>query len=377
MIITNLTLNNYHKNNHQGKISVNKNLSYSHNFSFGNNISLPQNNINRLIESCLGKLAILQRKLKNRIRMKEQSQNINTFYQKVINIDENSPEYIKYLHGYAKSFARGKEVEINLESRRILDIVNSDDSCIFIVNHDAPKKDPAMLGIFNTLLNGAYIVAGKASTCPRPKIIINEDILSTLDVKQKAILEKFGAVGIDASLFNANSPNNAKKLLPIMKAFLKDQAHIFIFPEGKMIMFKDLDLEYKFQTGVGEIINKLTTAKKSVKVVPLAFAYNNESKQFLGSIHVGEPVFFKKQGANVIFSEGNMDSSFASQKYVDFFKDAEDGFRTITEKGHPVIGKDLPDYIAGVLCENLRICKEEAKRQLPIKSLGDKVIKFN
>ena len=179
MIITNLTLNNYHKNSHQGKISVNKNLSYSHNFSFGNNISLPQNNINRLIESCLGKLAILQRKLKNRIRMKEQSQNINTFYQKVINIDENSPEYIKYLHGYAKSFARGKEVEINLESRRILDIVNSDDSCIFIVNHDAPKKDPAMLGIFNTLLNGAYIVAGKSDSydqqCYARAYILNDE----------------------------------------------------------------------------------------------------------------------------------------------------------------------------------------------------------
>ena len=65
-----------------------------------------------------------------------------------------------------------------------------------------------------------------------------------------------------------------------------------------------------------------------------------------------------------------------NEKFPEFKKEAvvslEMGkeFATLTEKGVPVSGKESPSYIAGVLCENLQICKEEAKKSLPKTSLG-------
>ncbi len=56
--------------------------------------------------------------------------------------------------------------------------------------------------------------------------------------------------------------------------------------------------------------------------------------------------------------------------------DKENEFRVITHQGQPVTGRDLGDYIAGILCENLRICRKEARKQLPQNSLGDEIIKI-
>lgn len=376
MIITNNTINNPLK--YASRKRNNASISISSNLAFGNKISVSHNNVNRLIEIIFKNIDLLKRKFNNRINDKKQIEKLKTYYEKLMVIDENSPEYIKQFYLYSRNYGKGKEVEINLESRRISDIVKSNDACIFIMNHDDRKIDPAMLGIFNTLLNAAYLKSGKASSCPRPRIIINEDILLAMDGTRRAILEKFGVVGIDASLFTTNGMGNAKRLLQVMKDFVHDKAHIFIFPEGKMAAFKDLDLEYKFQTGVGQMVDKLTKTKKSVKIVPVSFAYNSELKQFLGSIHIGEPIYFKRNSDGVFVTKGNVDSDFALQNYVDFFQNIpNEGFKIITDKGKPVVGKELPNYIAGVLCENLRICTEEAKKQLPQESLGDKVMKIS
>ncbi|MFA7659346.1 MAG: 1-acyl-sn-glycerol-3-phosphate acyltransferase [Candidatus Gastranaerophilaceae bacterium] len=351
----------------------------SYNLAFGGNISIPASRVNRFMEFLLNKLGIVKRTINNKMKNRGNNDKIVSFCQKIINVDENSPEYIKYLYNYARKFGKKREVEINLESRRILDIVNSDESCIFVMNHDNRKKDPAMLGILYSLLYGAYIKAGKASTCPRPKVIVNEDILLSMGYMQRAILGKFGTIGVNASLFGTDKGNNARQMHSLLQGFISDRNHIFIFPEGKMAMFEDLDLKYKFQTGVAGIVNRASKSKKSVKVVPIGFAYNEESEKFLGSIYLGAPVYFKPDGQNLLVNRGNTGSGFASQNYVDFFSQSSnrvDDFKTITSQGQPVTGRDLNDYVAGILCENLKICREEAKKQLPTNSLGEKVIKI-
>ena len=46
------------------------------------------------------------------------------------------------------------------------------------------------------------------------------------------------------------------------------------------------------------------------------------------------------------------------KKYYDNFKGSE--FSPILEKGKPVSAKEAVPYLAGILCENLRICKAES-----------------
>lgn len=289
-------------------------------------------------------------------------------------VDEKSPAFVEALARAGRFFAKGKEVEINLESGRIAEIAKSNEPYIFIMNHDNQSHDPEMMALFNTLLNQEYMKLGQAKNCPRPRIILNEDILLSMDDKMRTIFEKLGAVGIDASLFSKGN-KNAKVLIPLLKDFTEGRAHIYIFPEGKMAAFKG-NLKSKFQAGVGGIVYRALGRREQVKVVPLGFAYNKKSKPLLSSIHVGEPVVFKKEGDAVLTSRGNTTSSFTASNYRDFFSKANGEYATITEHGMPITGKVSTDYIAGVLCENLRICTEEAKASLPKVTLGDKVIEY-
>ena len=271
-------------------------------------------------------------------------------------------------------FAKEKEVEINLESNRIKDIVNSNEPHIFIMNHDNQTHDPEMMTMFNTFLSDEYIKSGKASTCPRPVVILNEDILLSMNKKRREIFEKMGAIGIDASLYSADGKKNAKKLIPVLRDFVMGKANIYIFPEGKMSAYKNLDIKDKFQTGVADMVHLLVNKRDDVRVVPLAFDYNKKSKPLLSSIYIGSPIIFKKEGTHVLSSSGNVSSSFTSDDYKNFFNNPDIDYETITDKGIPVEGKNTVAYIGGVLCENLRICKEEAKAVLSKKSLGDKVL---
>lgn len=376
MLITSVNKINQNKNNYK-KASF-KNVSEPVNIAFGNNVSVPNALLTRTIEKCYKKTQSVQKTMKN-LLFNTKAKNVisDSFYTKLDSIDERSPDFIRFLSAFGKKLGRSREVEINLESNRILDIVNSDEACIFIMNHDNKNQDTAMLSIFNTFLSDEYIKVGKASTCPRPRFIINEDTLSSMSPYLRKVFEKLGAVGIDSSILTPDASNNTKKMFPIMRAFNRDKVNIFIFPEGSLRVLKGLDIEYKFQTGVAEMVNAVVGTKKSVKVVPIGFAYNEKSKQFLGSIHIGEPIYFRRHGKNIEFSNGNIGSEFTSQHYLDFFdiNRAEHEFNPITSQGQPITGKNLGDYIAGVLCENLKICKEEAKKQLPQKSLGDTIIK--
>ena len=167
-----------------------------------------------------------------------------------------------------------------------------------------------------------------------------------------------------------DSKKNARVLVPLIRDFIQDKVNIFIFPEGKLAVFSKKKLSDKFQTGIADIVYTLLSKKESVKVTPLGFAYNKK-KSSLSSIHIGEDVVFKKVGENISVSKGNISPNTNSPLNEFFGNESE---KLIQEQGIPIKGKDNIDYIAGVLCENLDICVNNAKNTIPKNSLADEVI---
>ena len=368
------------------KISAVTNRTYNYQINnyklsnFKGNISIPTKKVFVNTEHLLNFCAILKRKLSNKIKNFGDQEKILAFYKKFINVSDDSYAYMRFFHNFARKFAKNREVEINLESNRLLDIAKSDEAYIFIMSHSDGKKDPAMMGVLGTLLSGAYINLGKAKVAPRAKVIANEDILTSMNKIQRAIYEKFGAFGVNANLFDAGKGKNSVRIHQLIESFCKDKNHIFIFPEGKMGMFKDLDLKYKFQPGIGGIVRSSLKNKKQVKVVPIGFAYNNQTKTFLGSIYIGKPVCFRSEEDKILVNQANIDINMSNSNYKRYwnYKQYEDSyFKVITHEGNPVFGQEQSLYIAGVLCENLRICKEKANQQLPQESMNiNEIIKI-
>ncbi len=324
-------------------------------------------------EKSVRKVEFFFRRILNKINDGFESKEMRNIYKEFLAVDEKSETFVDKLILAGRKFGCKKEVEINIESGLIEKFAKSGKSYIFIMNHDRQSADPEMLAIFNTLLCQEYKKLGIAKDCPRPKIILNEDILLSMNSEKRRVFEKIGAVGVDADLYSNDNAKNARALLPILRGFLKDKVNIFIFPEGKLAGRK-VPLKQKFQHGVAEMINKLADKKDEINVVPLGFAYNSSSKKNLASIHIGEPVVFRKTELGLTSSKGNVESDFASIHYKNFFLTGGLNDKVITDGGVPVEEKELPAYISGILCENLDICKKEAKKFLPLESLNEEVL---
>ena len=282
------------------------------------------------------------------------------------NIDTQSEGYMKLLYALQRKMCEEKEVEINVENNEINNIVDSKESCIFVMNHDKQKQDPKLLNFFNALLSREYINRGKSKECPRPRIILNKDILDSSNEIIRSVAEKWGAVGVDASIHCTNQVYNGRVIAKLIKELVQDKINLFIFPEGRMCAFRNMSPDWKFQTGIANIIRTLASKKERVKVVPLGFAYKNDT----GGIHVGEPVYFRQKGDSMMFSGGTVKHDYQSKAFTEFMEQSPsiDGYHTITENGEPVDIRKSGEYIAGILCENLTACKKMA--QDSIKNVG-------
>jgi hypothetical protein len=228
------------------------------------------------------------------------------------------------------------QLEINLEDKRLEEIANSDEACLFIINHDFQFQDPILLSFFGLLLYQAYLEAGKSEGCPRPAILMNEDILKSMPPKLAAVYEKMGAVGIDASTSQtrASVKANGHQFRTLLADFAKNLKNLFIFPEGRMAGMKNVDLKDRFQDGVADMVRIVAGKKKRVKVVPVGFAYNKKDsvpnplhdpqdptsakKLKLGSIHIGEPIIFQTEGKSMFMSVGNLMPDVAPDSYRKF-----------------------------------------------------------
>lgn len=285
-------------------------------------------------------------------------------------ISEITPEanerYLSQLNLISRFYATNKDIEVNIEDKILERIAQKGKSTIFIMNHSNQHQDPSMLAVLNMLLSEAYQYAGKGDKFPLPKIILNQDILTTMNPTKRKAFEAFGAVGIDASVKGGDKAFNARAFLPLIKDFIKDKCNIFIFPEGKLAVRNDLPFEERFQSGIAEMINKILGIKKEVMVVPVGFSYGKGEFKNLTAMQIGEPVIFTRSGNETTTTAGSiMSSEFADKGFVSFFKkhDGEENI-TITKEGIPVKPEGIVGYIKSLLAENLDICSKEAELKI-------------
>lgn len=276
---------------------------------------------------------------------------------------EQNKKYLDILEEISNYYSSTKQIGINLEDKVLEKVVNKDKPVIFIMTHSNQSEDPSMLAVLNTLLTKAYKQAGKENSFPLPKIILNQDILTTMNPTKRKAFEAFGAVGIDANIFNADKATNARAFLPLIKDFIKGKCNIFIFPEGKLAVKKYLPLHERFQSGVAEIINKVLGIKKEVDVVPVGFAYGKDKDKIYTGMHIGKPVTFKRIGEDTTITAGEIQGSeFADKTAVDFFekhKDKQDV--VLTSNGIPIKPNNVSDCIKELLSENLLVCSKKAE----------------
>ncbi len=339
------------------------------------------------VNSSFNSSEFLYRRIGNKFIEIKYKDLIKQIHSQISKINSNSADYIKASVELARFFCQMQPIEtdINLQSGKLENIVNSDEACIFIMNHDYQAQDPVLMSIFGVLLYEGYLEANKGDICPRLKILINKNILTTKEKRHREIYEALGAVGVDVGMTHSlkEAKKNAKVLLSVISNFCEDKNHIFVFPEGRMAAFKSLDLKKRFQAGVGHIVKTATKMKGRVKVVPLGFAYdpNKSEKQPLGSIYIGEPVYFKRNGREVLTTIGNISYEEASDTYKKFFYTNkaqyvnfnEMPFKVITDNGIPVTNPTQELYIADILAENLQLCRKFATENLPKSSLGAQV----
>ena len=282
------------------------------------------------------------------------NKSVNTAYK---SIDVNSADFIKYVFKKIKNMCNSP-FEINVESGKIMDIVNSNEPNIFIMNHTRQQpKDINGAMFFNSLLYREYIYQNKANDCPRSKVFAGEGFLKRSNMPDE--LEFMGVIPINAKAENKNAKEkNRETIQNIVNELSEGKINFFIYPEGAMAIVPFLPLRYKFQPGVSTIIKRVLEKRDSIDVIPLTFAHDKTGS----AIHIGEAVKFSKKNGQYYTNKGNSDSKFFDKKFENFYKDKNEIL--LTNNGQPVKTDDVVPFISGVLSENLDCCIKEAKNDL-------------
>lgn len=289
---------------------------------------------------------------------------------------EQNRRYLNILEEISNNYSTSRRVGCNVEDKVLERIAKRGKPVIFIMTHSNQAEDPQMLALLNQLLVQAYKAAGSDNTFPLPKIILNQDILRTMNPTKRKAFEAFGAVGIDANISSANTGTNVRAFLPLVKDFIRGKCNIFIFPEGRLAIKKYLPLEQRFQIGVAEIINKVLGIKKEVDVIPVGFAYGSGKNKQLAGMHIGEPITFRRIGDSTTITAGEIkDSEYASSGFVDFFEKHKDQTDVvITDSGQPVKSAEISDWIRELLSENLFVSQKKAEKNI-LNPQNDEIVK--
>lgn len=322
------------------------------------------------------RLEYLLRVIGNKIHDLLQSKSSKELTKSIAEIKpEQSELYLKQLAEIGKFYGTQKIIDINIEDKVLEKLVQKGDSVIFIMNHSNQKEDPQMLAVLNTLLADTYRKAAKFDF-PFPKIILNEDILKTMNPIQRQAFENLGAVGIDANVMGKSRDKNlnARIFFPLIKDFIRNKCNIFIFPEGRLAARKDLDLHGRFQMGVSNLINKILGYKESVTVVPVGFAYGKGDEKSLTAMHIGTPIEFKREGSVTTMTCGDIFKRPDSPYYSFFEKHKDETDVVMTSGGVAIKPDDIPGYLKTFLCENLEINTDIATQKVPLN--GEKVTEY-
>lgn len=298
---------------------------------------------------------------------------IDQLYAKLLKCDPKSPEFTQRIIEINKLLATGCEMEINLETGKLEELAKSDEATIFVFNHPSIPKDLVLSFGFLSKLYEAYDQQGKAQSCPKPRYVITDEIVSTVSPKMKEIFTRFGMVPVDASFFPSGekAANNNPKIAPVIEEFIDDKSNIVIFPEGELAHYKSaFNLEERFQYGVAKIVNKAANNKKRVKVVTVGVDY----KDGLGVVHLGDPIYFEKDGNQLKVNKGNLSKESSATRKNAFYSDLagrqNDDMIPIPYGGEPLEVTDkmkhtfMSRLIAGILCTNLDICVDQAQETL-------------
>lgn len=295
------------------------------------------------------------------------------------NISEIKPEvskmYLEQLSEIGRMYSTNKIIDINIEDMILEKLAQKGKSIIFIMNHSNQKEDPQMLAVLNTLLADAYKKSGREGF-PLPRIILNEDILKTMNPTKRKAFENFGAVGIDASVIGGNKDTNARAFLPVVKDFVRDKVNIFIFPEGRLAARKDLNLHNRFQKGVANLISKMLSIKKEITVVPVGFAYGKGEQKSLSAINIGTPLEIKRMGDITTVTGGDINKDSNSILFNFFDKHKSETDIAVTENQIPVEPERVSGFIKTILCENLKINSDIAQKKLEKPVIESEILEY-
>lgn len=291
----------------------------------------------------------------------EYEKEIMHLHTKVMGTDPKSPEFIKRIIETNEFLADGLKVEMNTESGRLAEIVNSDEATIFIANHGHPY-DGCIAAAFYAELYKTYEKAGKTMDIPLPKLVAVKSYIDGLPEKLLPSFRKVESVGINIQPFltDVDAKTYKKTVEPLTQGFVLNKNHVLIFPEGRRGFYKkDLSLQDRFQNVTTLLVQKALMSKDRVKVVPLGFNYKSD----LASIHIGNPLYLSKKGSTIAITKGNITSDCEAAKTSLFYKKLSElpngDSMTITYKGVPVKVTNNNDLmsrmITGILATNLDI----------------------
>lgn len=255
-------------------------------------------------------------------------------------IGQDSAEYIKYCYGMLRKSCNNT-VEVNVESGRLMDIVNLKEPAIFIMNHTGnAMRDIQSAKFFNTLLYREYVYNGTSETAPRSKVFASENVLAS-QPDGGEMYKWLGVIPIKAKMKGSKSKHNTQVISETVEQLRKGKINLFLFPEGVFCAFPFLPLSWKFQAGVSSIIKKVLELRDKIKVIPLGFAH----KKDLSSIHISKPIDFIKQ----------------DEKY----KVSEEGeLMTLMHNKKPIPASEIIPYISGFLTKKLENARQKAKTEL-------------
>lgn len=297
---------------------------------------------------------------------------IERLYASVSSTDPHSPDFIKRIIETNEFLSDGLKFEMNVESGELDKIANSNEAAIFVVEHKSVPYDVSMGFGFLSQLYKRYQELGKVSGIPLPKFVINRHITDGLPPHLLEVFNKTEAVPLYVSSYPTGE-GGSDLLNSAMAGFANNQNHIMIYPDGRRAKYKqELTDRERFQYGIGKMVQGALKDKERVKVVSLGTDY----KDGIGSLHIGSPMYFSKDGNFINVSKGNIAPDSAAALGNSFYNRlsglSDEEMMTITHAGHPIdisdkqSAKFMPRVIAGILRTDLDACTGKAKSALAL-----------
>lgn len=207
------------------------------------------------------------------------------------------PESSAYIDEWAKlgNSCHNKTININLEDRVLENIVKKGKNYIFLLNHSDFIKDKYIYIILNSFLNYGYSNHNMQKECPRPLIIVSDNMFKIAGNSLKNLYRNLGLLPINTKTTKEATLNNISTMKGLTDNFSNGNVNLFLFPEGINSIFKEKALKDKFQLKSIKLLENLLNKTKEIQIIPVGISYNNTTKNNIGNINLGFPITLKKK----------------------------------------------------------------------------------